>query len=253
MFEGKSIIITGASSGIGKALVENLSQYKCKLFIYARRENILEELKENLKEKPAEIYSAGCDAADNQQVQQCFNGILKHTDKIDIAILNAGIGLQNTPGEVDLNKARQSFDINLFGVINWMNLLIPHMKENKQGTISAVSSMADRSGFAGSAYYCASKAALSTYIEAIRGEMRDFGINVINVRPGFVRTPMTSVNDFKMPFLKEPEEMAAAIISGIVKNKRVINYPLATHLLTKFPAIVPHWVFDKLNKLPNAK
>ncbi len=247
-FENKNIIITGASSGIGKALVKALAEYKCNLFITARRVNLLEVIKKELEGKPASIYCIANDVGDKESVFQAYKAISDKVNKIDIAILNSGVGYYMTVENYNSELAEKTFSTNFLGQVYWIEQLLPNMIKTKQGVIAGVSSLADNRGYSGSGFYCASKAASSIYLEGLRVELIKHNIKVLTIKPGFVKTPMTDINEFEMPFLLQPEQAAKYILNGIKKEKRIIQFPLPTSLGAKIVGLLPNWLYDTLSK-----
>ncbi len=245
-FENKNIIITGASTGIGKALVKELAEYNCTLFILARRVNLLEEIKHELKEKPAKIYCFYNDVGNKNSVADAYKQITVITPNIDLAILNSGVGFYMTVESFNSKLAEDTFNSNFFGLVYWTEQLLPMFLKNKNGIIAGTSSLADNRGYSGSGFYCASKAAASIYLEGLRVELKKHNVKVLTIKPGFVKTPMTDINTFKMPFLMQPNEAAKAILYGIKKEKRIIQFPLPIVLSTKLVGLIPNFIYDFL-------
>ncbi|NOX19371.1 MAG: SDR family NAD(P)-dependent oxidoreductase, partial [Chlorobi bacterium] len=229
-FKDKNIVITGASTGIGKALVEKLRTSKCNLFIVSRNIDLLNELKNDSKKFPANIFPFRCDVSKKEEVKETFRKISEVAEQIDVAILNAGVGDSMTVEKYDSALAEKIFGVNVLGVIYWIERLLPGMMKRKSGVIAGVSSLADNRGYSQSGFYCASKAALTLYLEGLRGELAGYGINVATIKPGFVKTPMTDKNKFKMPFIISAEKSADYILNGLVKKKKIIQFPLPTVL-----------------------
>jgi len=247
-FEGKNILITGASTGIGKALVEKIRATECNLFIVSRNIDLLYKLKENSKNFPAKIFPFKCDVSQKDEVNETFKAITEITNNIDVAILNAGVGDSMTVENYDSALAEKIFGVNVLGAIYWIERLLPKMIENKSGVIAGVSSLADNRGYSQSGFYCASKAALTLYLEGLRGELADYEIDVVTIKPGFVKTPMTDKNKFKMPFIISAEKAADYIIHGLAKKKKIIQFPLPTVLGSKFLGLLPEKIFHFLQK-----
>ena len=153
------------------------------------------------------------------------------------------------------DKADETFQVNVLGMIYCIEELLKDFLPRKSGMIVGVSSIADVRGFPTNGFYCASKAAASTLLESIRVELRRHNIKVINVRPGFVSTPMTSKNKFKMPFLMDAAKAAGIIIAGIKKEKKIIQFPLGTVIGGKLIRLLPNSIFDFIfsNRLPYDK
>ena len=246
-FNDKVILITGASTGIGKELATQLSGIKCSLVLLARRSELLDDLKTQLKSGKANIKTYKCDVADPDEVSKVFTSLKDELGKIDIAILNAGVGSKSSAEDYSYENAKNTFDVNVLGIVNCVENLLPDFIKRKAGMIVGVSSLADSRGWQGSGFYCASKAAATILLENLRVELKPFNIKVITVKPGFVETPMTEKNKFPMPFLMSAEKAAKIIIDGIKKEKRIIQFPLPTVLLSKFMRIVPDFLFEYIS------
>ena len=248
-FNGKSILITGASSGIGKALTKELSYYNCRLFLAARRKILLDEIADNLSKTNSNIFTFECDVSEKQSVSDLFNQIKNKTDFIDIAILNAGVGHNMKVENFDSKYAWQIFGTNVLGLIYCIEQLLPDYLREKRGTIAGVSSLADNRGFSESGFYCASKAAATIYLDGLRVELRSHGVKVITIKPGFVKTPMTDKNDFKMPLLMPVEKSAKIILRGLEKEKSIIQFPLPLVIGSKLVGALPTFIYERLARL----
>ncbi len=247
-FENKIILITGASSGIGKELAVQLASKNCKLIISARREDKLEELKQSLTKYNSEILTIKCDVSDKDQVARVYDRIIEKFGKIDIAILNSGVGIREEILKYDSRNAELTMGVNFFGVIYWIEKLLPGFIQREGGMIVGVSSLADNRGYSKSGFYCASKAALSIYLDGLRLELKKFGIKVLTVKPGFVRSEMTDQNEFKMPMLMETDKAARIILKGIEKEKRVIQFPRLMVFLSRLLGIIPRSIYDRIGE-----
>lgn len=241
----KRLLITGASRGIGRALVEAYLKKGWIVFAISRNLSYLENLKLTYN---SNLFLYSCDVSDLSQVQTATNSALELLKNIDLAILNAGISGSESFINFNVEKFKHIYDTNLFGVLNFFETLIPAMINQGGGTIAAVSSLADVRGFPGSAAYSSSKAALTRTLEAARAELFKYNIKVITIRPGFVRTDMTAKNRFPMPFMIEPEKAAEIIINGIENGKLHINFPFPTYLLTSLIQLLPDTLFDRIMK-----
>jgi short-subunit dehydrogenase len=243
-FNDKVILITGASTGIGKEMAKLLAEENCSLALIARRGELLDELAGQIKTSNPNIKSYVCDVAKPAEVENIFIEVREHFNKIDIAILNAGIGSKSSAEDYSYENAKNTFDVNVLGIVNCVENLLPDFIKHKAGMIVGVSSLADSRGWQGSGFYCASKAAATMLLENLRVELQPFNVKVLTVKPGFVETPMTAKNKFPMPFLMSAEKAAKIIIDGIKKEKRIIQFPLPTVLGAKFMRIVPEFLFD---------
>lgn len=250
---GKTILITGASSGIGRAIASKLSVGNVNLILTARRINLLEEIKEEDKTKKCSYLLLQCDVSDKNDVAAAYKEIKDKFGSVDLAILNAGAGHYMNVRNYNSQFAEKIYGTNLLGMIYWIEQLLPDLLERKSGIIAGVSSLADNRGYSGSSFYSSSKAAVTNYLEGLRVELNPYGVKVITIRPGFVETPMTSGNKFKMPFLMTAEKAADIILDGIKKEKRVIQFPWQMVLLTSIVGMLPGWLYELLAKQQHKK
>jgi len=247
-FEKKTILVTGASSGIGKAIGEKLAQIDCNLILTARQNEKIGNWVSQLNNKNAQILILKNDVTDKQNVAEVFNKISETFGNIDLAILNSGIGKSVSPQSFSSQIAEDIINTNFLGVVYWIEKLLPQMLKNKKGIIAPVSSLADNRGYSGSGFYCASKAALSIFSEGLAIDLAKFGIKVITIKPGFVKTPMTDQNKFKMPFMISAEKAADKIINGIKNENNIVQFPFPTVLGAKFIGMFPNWLYRLISK-----
>jgi short-subunit dehydrogenase len=235
----KNILITGASSGIGRELAIQLSERNCRLFLLARRKELLNQLAFELNNQ--NVFTFQCDVSDRKNVASVFEKIRK-ISSIDAAILNAGLDKRGPFENTEL--ADKILGVNIMGLIYCVEELLSDFKKRGEGIIAGVSSLAEVRGFPKSGFYCASKAAASIFLESIRIELKLYKIKVITIKPGFVKTPMTAKNKFFMPFLMDVEKAARIIIKGIEKEKKIIQFPFRLVVLAKLVKILPDSLFD---------
>ncbi|MBU2446233.1 MAG: SDR family NAD(P)-dependent oxidoreductase [Bacteroidetes bacterium] len=242
----KVVLITGASEGIGRALAIELAEEKSKLVLLARNEERLSELTSELKSYTDVTYQK-CDVRNPDNVKDSIEKAIKTFGRIDVAVLNAGIGYRMKVIDFDYERTKKIYDTNLYGALFFFEYLIPIFKEQKSGMIVGVSSMADVRGFPGSAAYCSSKSALTTFLESSRVELSRYNIKVITVRPGFVDTNMIKNNKFKMRFVLDVKNAANKILRGIEREKKLIQFPFIYVLLTSLVKFLPVHIFDFLS------
>ena len=245
-FSGKTILITGASSGIGKEMAVQLSKENCSLALLARRLELLNELAEQIKSNTARIEILKCDVTNRDDVGSVVDEIKNKFGLIDIAIFNAGIGGRFGPKDYKADISQKIFDTNVQGITNFVENLLPDFIERSDGAIVGVSSLSDSRGWPGSGFYSASKIAATRLLESLRIDLKPYNIKVMIVKPGFVKTPMTDKNNFPMPFLMITEKAAKIILKGIEKEKRVIEFPFPTALGSKIIGALPDFIFDYL-------
>lgn len=228
--------ITGASSGIGAAVAQHLAKSGHKVAVSARSSEALDAVCANNELlKPFVL-----DVTDTSAVAQTVSDIEHRLGPIYGAILNAGIYEPMPASDFSHASAARTFDVNVLGMTRALEPLIPLMVGRQSGHIALMSSLAGWRGLPKSAVYGASKAAADLMAQSLRVELASAGIKVQAIFPGFVETPATKVNDFKMPFLQTPEQAAEAIVRGLEKDGFEISFPTAFAL-----------IFKVLNRLPD--
>lgn len=237
------VFITGASSGIGYALAQELAPKGFALALAARRTDLLETLCEEVRRAGGEAIALTCDVGDQAQVKQAVAETVARFGRIDLAILSAGISAPTNAAEFKADKFQQLLQTNLLGVTFCLEELLPLMRQQGAGTIAAISSLAGDRGIPGSAEYCATKAALSTLFDGLRSELKTQSIRLVTIEPGYVLTPMTE-SFGKMPFLVMADEAARLILRRLERGDRVIRFPLAASAFMKLMRILPVSLFD---------
>jgi short-subunit dehydrogenase len=243
---GKTILLTGASSGIGLELSRLLAQEKVNLALLARREDILDRLADELRGSGSAILPVKCDVSRKEETRNSYLKIKSRFGQVDIAIFNSGLSYRADNDDYNVDAAREIFNVNVFGILNFIGELLPDFRPRKEGVIVGVSSLADCRGFPKSGFYSASKTAASFLLESLRVELKIDNIKVITVKPGFVKTPMTEENRYFMPFLMPAEKAARIIMNGIKKEKRVIQFPWPTVLGAKLLKVMPGFLFEMM-------
>ena len=235
--------ITGASSGIGYELALELAARGYSLAVAARRSELLDRLVERVHQHGVGAISLVCDVGDQKQVKRAIAETIERCDRIDLAVLSAGIGGPTDSINFTAEKFEKVLRTNLLGVAYCLEELIPLMKRQRRGTIAALSSLAGDRGIPGSAGYCATKAGLSTLFDGMRVELREHGIRLVTIEPGYVLTPMTEKFG-ALPFLMQADEAARLIIKRIEEGDRVIRFPLAASIVMKLMRILPVSLLD---------
>jgi short-subunit dehydrogenase len=236
-------IITGASSGIGEALARELARRGWDIALLARRADLLEAL---ARELPAKSVALPCDVTDANAVkiavrqgEEALNG------RFDLAIANAGVGVPSHAGKFLLADAELMIRVNVLGMFNLFDAVIPSMIERRAGRFAGIASIAGLRGLPTSSVYSATKAAMQSFLEASRVELRQYKVGVTTVNPGFVVTAMTEKNRFKMPFLMKVDDAARVIADGLERGKRVVEFPWPMSLLMRFARFIPDAIWDR--------
>ena len=235
----RSIVITGASSGIGEELALAYAAPGVALALSGRDPARLGAVVERCRSLGAEVDGAVLDAADRDAMAGWLAAVDQRSP-VDLVIANAGISAGTGGGMESEEQARRIFQVNLDGVLNTVHPLLPAMQARRRGQIALMASLAGFRGMPGAPAYCASKAAVRVYGESLRGDLAGHGVGVSVICPGFVKSRMTAVNRFPMPFLMEADRAAKVIQRGLARNKARISFPwpmaAAVWLLAALPA-----------------
>ncbi len=243
---GKVAVVTGASSGIGRELARQLAAAGCKVGIVARREAPLGELAAQITAAGGVAAVAVADVGSREHAEAALASVRAQLGPIDLVVANAGIGRPTLHSPVNMHDIEETFRINLMGVVYSLSAVLPEMLARRSGHLIAVSSLAGYRGLPSESAYCASKAAVNTYLDGLRIHLRGTGVRVTTICPGFVTTPMTESNSFHMPQLMTAEFAAKKMISAIQRGKKVYNFPRRLHLMVKISRWLPdamvNWV-----------
>jgi short-subunit dehydrogenase len=238
-------VITGASSGIGWALARELARQQCHVGLVARRKEPLDKLAEEIRQAGGTAATSVADVSDRAQIQAGVEELRGRLGPIDLLVANAGVGAPTILEPLNLGDVEKMFRINLLGVIYSIAAVLPEMLRRGQGHLAAISSLGAYKGLPGESAYCASKAAVNTYLEGLRIQLRGRGIAVTTICPGFIKTPMTDVNNFHMPFLMTAGKAARKIARALRRRRKVYNFPWQTSLLMKLTRWLPDWVMAR--------
>lgn len=249
----KNIVITGATSGIGFALAKAYAKQNINLFLCGRNNDKLQEIKNICQKLQANVEVKILDVTNENEAKNWILDINKnHT--IDLVIANAGISAGTEGGTESFEQVQKIFQTNIDGVLNIIHPAIEIMKKQKFGQIAIMSSLAGFRGLPSSPAYSASKSCVRVYGEGLRGNLEQFGIKVSVICPGYIKTPMTAVNSFPMPFLLEVEDAVKIIKNGLEKNKSRIAFPFPLYFVVWFATLLSNKIIDPIFKrLPGKK
>ncbi|WP_299626672.1 SDR family oxidoreductase [Pelagibius sp.] len=246
----KSIMITGGSSGIGAALARRYAGEGRLLAITGRDRERLEQVAEDCRAAGAEVVSKVVDVCDRALLDSWMAEIDRERP-LDLVIANAGVSAGTGLFGENAEQTRHILSINVDGVVSTVLTAIALMRARGRGQVAIMSSLAAFRGFPGAPAYCASKAAVRVWGEALRGMVAPQGLTVSVICPGYVKSAMTAVNDFPMPLLMEAEKAAAIIERGLAAGKARIVFPrrlfAVVWLLSLLP---PAWTDPLLSRLP---
>lgn len=246
-WENKIVLLTGASSGIGKALALAMAERGAILGLVARREELLKTLKEKIEQNGGTVRYFECDVTEKEKLFEAAENLRNEFGKIDIMIANAGIGGNNKETRnLEADAVAKVININLLGAVNSVAAVLPNMLELKSGQLVAVSSLAGIRGLPKSAAYSASKAGMTAFFESVRLDVQHKGVAITIIQPGFIKTPLTSGRASKMPFIMELEEAIPLFLSSIENQKKFAAFPWQLATFVKIGRIFPAWLYDKI-------
>jgi short-subunit dehydrogenase len=239
----QSILITGASSGIGEALAKDYAASGIALALTGRNQERLAKVADECKKRGAQVVTANIDVKNAEKLRAFIEEKDKETP-LDLVIANAGISNAGTERGEEFD--REIFNINLWGVLNTVYPAISVMQKRKRGQIALMSSMAAMYGITRAPAYSASKAAVKTLGEALRNKLKPNGIEISVICPGFIKTPLTDVNKYPMPFLMSVEKASKIIIRDLARNKGLIAFPLRMYFLLWLLRVLPHKLTERI-------
>jgi len=243
---GTVAVVTGASSGIGAALARRLAAEGCRVGLVARRPDRLADLAGEIRATGGTAAVATADVGDRDQVSAAFAALRGELGPVDLLVANAGVGVPTTLEPVNTPAVEEMFRVNVLGVVYAIEAVLPEMLRRATGHIAAVSSLAGFLGLPGESGYCATKAAVNTYLDGLRIHLRGRGVRVTTLCPGFVRTPMTAVNDFHMPWLLEADEAARRMVRALRRGRKVYRFPWPMSLLIRLAGWLPDWALARV-------
>ncbi|MEP6756159.1 MAG: SDR family NAD(P)-dependent oxidoreductase [Chthonomonadales bacterium] len=257
----KQAIVVGASSGIGEEIARQLSAAGVRVCLVARREDELKRIvseMNNLGVIPSATSNASIgnaiyrahDVTDIDSAPAIFQDICTELGGLDAIFYASGIMPSFALGEYDIHKEKAIIEINVIGAMSWINLAAERFGRTGAGTIVGISSVAGDRGRGGMAGYATSKAGLNTYMEAIRNRVGANGVNVVIVKPGPVRTPMTATSDVgKLPMIINADEAARLIISAAANKKKIAYVPRKWQLVMFIIRTIPSFLFQRMKNL----
>lgn len=245
----RAILITGASSGLGAALARHYAAAGVRLFLHGRDDARLAAVAAACTKAGAVVETHIGEVTD-AAAMAAWIAACDHAQPLDLVIANAGISGGTAGGPEGADQVRRIFAVNVDGVLNTVLPAVAAMTARGQGQIAVMSSIAGFLGLPNAPAYCASKAAVKTLGEGMRGPIAAAGVAVTVICPGYVKTPMTDANDFTMPFLMSVERAAGLIAAGLAANKARIAFPwpmvAAVRLLALLPPDMLAWLMARL-------
>jgi short-subunit dehydrogenase len=238
--------VTGASSGIGRALALRLAAGGYAVGLAARRADRLEDVADEMRSRGHRGVVCPCDVGDRDQVRRAVALAERELGPIDLLVANAGISVMTTAQRLDATVVDGIMRTNFLGAVHAVEAVLPAMLERGSGQLVAIGSLTGYGGLPKSAAYSASKAALHKFFESLRLDLRGTGVCVTVITPGYVRTEQTGKNLFKMPFLLEAEDAVERMYAAIRAKRRHVAFPRPLSSLIWIAQVFPRGLYDAL-------
>ena len=242
----KVVLVTGASSGIGRALAIELGRRGARVGLAARRGGELLRVAEEVGRAGGEALALPADVRDPEALKRVVGSVTERWGRVDVLFANAGMSSTTTGTKLNAGEVGDVISVNVLGVVNSVAAVLPGMLERRSGHLVAISSLASYRGMPKSGAYSASKAAVSTFFESLRVDLCKSGVDVTVIHPGFIRTPMTAGRKKRLPFLLEPEDAACRIIKAVERRARTYAFPWQLASLVRVIRHMPGRLYDRL-------
>lgn len=238
------VVISGASSGLGLALAQHYLAQGAVVAVVARRADLLQSLS---KKFPQQVYCYPLDICDAAAMQAAAQDFIAHAGVPDIVIANAGVSVGTlTEYAEDIDAFQQVMNINVLGVVKTFQPFLRAMRKAGHGKLVGIASVAGLRGLPGAGAYSASKAALISYLESLRVELHGSGVRVVTICPGYIKTPMTNINPYPMPFILDADVAARRIARAIESGKSFAVVPWQMRVVGCVLKLLPNWLYDRL-------
>jgi short-subunit dehydrogenase len=242
----KVILITGASSGIGRELAVELARRGGIIGLAARRLDLLEEISREIEANGGKSRVLQVDVNDAPAVRAIADQLRSEFGHIDVLVANAGMGTASHAVTMQPEQVAKVINVNVLGAVNSVAAVLPEMAERNQGQLVAMSSLSAYRGLPKSAAYCASKAALSAFFECVRVDLRNSNVKVTIIHPGFIRTPLTAGREKKMPYLMDVDVAVKKIVTAMERQKVSYAFPWQLASVVRLGMIMPNFMYDWL-------
>ena len=245
-WKDKVVLVTGASSGIGRALAVELGRRGARVGLTARRAEELLKVAEEVERAGGDALALAADVRNSAEINGVAERVRESWGRIDVLVANAGMSTTTAATKLQAAEAADVITINVIGVVNSVAAVLPGMLARRAGQLVAISSLASFRGMPKSGAYSASKAAVSTFFESLRVDLSKSGVGVTVIHPGFIRTPMTANRKTKLPFLLEPDDAARRILRAIERHARTYAFPWQLASLVRLMKHIPNAIYDRL-------
>ncbi|HUE84155.1 MAG TPA: SDR family NAD(P)-dependent oxidoreductase [Pyrinomonadaceae bacterium] len=247
-WKDKVVLITGASSGIGRGVATQVARHGAKLGLVARRAAALEELVSELKKNGAQAVALPADVQDYDSLTTAVINLRRELGPVDVLIANAGIGATTDPTELKPAEVAHVINVNVLGAVNSVAAVVPGMVEKGSGHLVVISSLAAYRGLPKSAAYCASKAGVSAFFESLRLDLEPRGIDVTIIHPGFIKTALTEGRQARMPYLMELDDAVLKIVHAVEKRRKSYAFPWQLASIVRAAMVMPNSMYDWISR-----
>ena len=241
----KVVLVTGASSGIGRALAVELGRRGARVGVTARRAEELLKVAEEVERAGGQALALTADVRNTAEMDGVAAKVRESWGRVDVLIANAGMSSTTAGENLSAVEASDVISINVVGVVNSVAAVLPDMLKRGSGHLVAISSLAALRGMPKSGVYSASKAAVSTFFESMRVDLRGSGVDVTVIHPGFIRTPMTAGRKKKLPFLLEADDAACRILRAVERRARTYAFPWLLAAAVRLIRHMPSALYDR--------
>ena len=247
-WKDKVVLITGASSGIGRGLAIEIAKRGGKVGLVARRTEALNEAVSGIEAHGGVALALRGDVQDAESLRVVTEELRSKLGAVDILIANAGIGTSTDGAQLLGEEVANVVKVNVIGAANSVAAVVPEMVSRGRGHLVVISSLAAYRGLPKSAAYCASKAAVSAMFESLRLDLEPRGIAVTIIHPGFIKTALTAGRDAQMPFLMELDVAVKKILAAIERRKKSYAFPWQLATIVRAGMIMPIWMYDRISR-----
>jgi short-subunit dehydrogenase len=244
----KVVMITGASSGIGRGLAVEIAGRGANVGLVARRAEVIGEVVREIEAAGSKAVALPADVQSEDSIRAAAEKLRASLGPIDVLIANAGIGPTRDAADFSAEEVSDVINVNVIGASNSVAAVIPEMVARGSGQLVAISSLAAYRGLPRSAAYCASKAAVSAFFESLRLDLEPRGIDVTIIHPGFIKTPLTAGRESQMPFLMELDDAVGKIVRAIGKRRKSYSFPWQLATIVRAGMLMPIWMYDQISR-----
>jgi len=247
-WSNKVVLVTGASSGIGRGLAIELARHGAAVGLLARRADTLQEVVAEIEAGGGRGLALPADVTDANAVRQAADTLRTELGPIDVLFANAGVGGTVHAAKLEPEEFAGVIDVNVKGAVNSVTAVIGDMVKRGQGQLVVISSLAAYRGLPKSAAYCSSKAAVSAFFESLRLDLHGSGVDVTIIHPGFIKTPLTAGRQARLPWLMELGYAVDKILKATEARKKSYAFPWQLATIVRAGMIMPNFMYDWISR-----